>query len=100
MGRTLVCIVLVAFALLLSGCHSSSGSAGETNGEGGIDISLADLLGERRGGLAVVAEEGATKIHIHDEAQQEGKLPYFLMPDFRLPLVLPVLCRDKFHATL
>src|SRR5205809_7183669 len=59
--------------------------------EGATNISLAHLLTRPRAELAAQADECATGIAYLEQLHQQGRLPFLLLPDARLPLAVPVL---------
>ncbi|HEV3119827.1 MAG TPA: hypothetical protein VGY58_22395 [Gemmataceae bacterium] len=63
-----------------------------------IDISLAELLTKPRSELADMADEWSRKIQIQQEAHRTGTLHQSLLPDVRLPLVVPVWRECKYSA--
>src|SRR5437588_10062290 len=112
--------VVAALSILLSGCGSTTpepsaerkpedGSNPEANVipwpegqtttggtvvyklEGATSISLAHLLTRPRAELAAQAEECASGITYLEQLHQQGRLPFLLLPDARLPLAVPVL---------
>jgi hypothetical protein len=63
-------------------------------------LSLGELLTRPRSQLAEWANEWSTKIHLQEKARREALLPYGLMPELRLPLVVPVWREAKYSPTL
>jgi hypothetical protein len=103
--RKLVCGIGALACVLLAGCGSSPAPVeegiyqppparlGDT-----IDISLEQLLTKPRAELAALAEEWAAKIQVQQQGRLEGKLPFTLLPELRLPLAVPVWRSAQFSA--
>jgi hypothetical protein len=96
-------LVVLALALPLAGCSSSSLPVEEEKpytvrlGDS-IDVSLADLLTKPRSHLAELADECAARIQIQDKIHREGRLLFHLIPELRLPLAVPVLRQARYSA--
>jgi hypothetical protein len=91
-------------AVLAGGCGFTSGEeevvredapARRPFGEP-IDIPFADLLGKPRAELAALADEWTARVQIQEKARREGTLTFALLPELRLPLVVPVLREAKY----
>lgn len=63
------------------------------------DASVADLLGKPRAELAALADEWADRLRVQEKAYREGKTPFVLLPEARLPLVLPIWRQARFSAS-
>jgi hypothetical protein len=63
-----------------------------------IDISLADLLGKPRAELAQMADDLLDKARLWQKAHRETKEVLLLLPELRLPLVVPVLREAKYSG--
>src|SRR4051794_34926205 len=97
-------LVLILSAVAVVGCNSSEVTApGQTAGTPsalkgeGTDLSLAELFGKPRAELAALAEEWLDKIRTQEKGHHDGRLPYNLLPEFRLALIVPV-CREARFA--
>lgn len=93
-------LLLIVSAVAVVGCSSSEvtapdqagGLSSALNGEG-TDLSLAELFGKPRAELAALAEEWLDKVRTQQKGHHDGRLPYNLLPEFRLALIVPV-CRE------
>jgi hypothetical protein len=54
------------------------------------ETSLAALLDRPRSELAALAEQWSERVALQRSLYQQGKLPFHLLPDARLPVVVPV----------
>jgi hypothetical protein len=103
MKKHIFSLAVLALALPLGGCSSSSSQVEEEKpftarlGDS-IDLSLAELLTKPRAHLAELAEECATRIQIQEKGRREGRLLYHLIPELRLPLAVPVLRQAKYSG--
>lgn len=103
MKKHIFSLAVLALALPLAGCSSSSLPVEEEKpftarlGDS-IDLSLAELLTKPRAQLAEMADECVTRIQIQDKGRREGRLSFHLIPDFRLPLAVPVLRQARYSS--
>src|SRR5947207_14238111 len=95
----------LAWALLLLGCGSSPAPVEEAAYQpppsrlgDTIDTSLEELLTKPRAELATLVDEWITKIQVQQQGHLEGKLPFRLLPELRLPLAVPVWRTAQFSA--
>lgn len=107
MRKLLVWVGSLACALLLTGCAGSSARAPVKESAyqasparlgDRIDISLEELLTKPRAELATLAEEWVAKLQLQHQGRLEGKLPFTLLPQLRLPLAVPVWRSARFSA--
>lgn len=61
-----------------------------------VETSLESLLEKPRSELAERTEELLTQVRIQEKAHREGRLAFPLIPELRLPIVLPVLREAKY----
>ena len=103
MRKPIFSLAVLALALPLGGCSSSSSPVEEEKpftarlGDS-IDLSLAELLTKPRAHLAELADECATRIQIQEKGHREGRLLFHLLPGLRLPLAVPVLRQARLSA--
>jgi hypothetical protein len=62
------------------------------------EVSLSALLAKPRAELAALGEECLSKIRFKESTHREGRLPFHLLPQARVPLVVPVWRQAKFSA--
>lgn len=99
------CAVLLGM-LVLPGCGSAPEEAAvsdeppPTKLEVQSEVNLAELLAKPRAELAALADDWRTKVGIQEQARRDGRLNQVLVPDLRLPLVLPVWRDVKFSDKL
>ncbi len=104
MSKRGLCFGVFIGVLALAGCHSNSWSgkshdpAPSTRIGDTISVSLDDLLKKPRAELAGLADDCFTKIQVHEKARREGTLHFILLPNIRLPLVVPVWREAKYSA--
>jgi hypothetical protein len=117
-------LVLAALQILVSGCGGSDQPAerkpeeGEpepnilpwpegtktTGGvqliklEGASQFNVAELLTHPREELAAQADDCAARIDYFEQLHQQGRLPFMLLPEVRLPYAVPVFRQAKFSA--
>jgi hypothetical protein len=65
-----------------------------------VDFSLSDLLAQPRADLAARADELHAQVLVQEKAHRDGQLPFPVMPELHLPLVVPVLRQAKFSAEM
>jgi hypothetical protein len=66
--------------------------------EGPIEVSLAGLLIKPRAELAALADETVLRIKYFEDLHKQGRLPFFLLPQVRLPLAVPVFRQATYSA--
>jgi hypothetical protein len=103
MRKLLSCLGVLAALLVTAGCGSDAPPAGDSDtiaparlGDK-IDLNLEELLTRPRAELAEMADDLAGKVHFQQEALRTGKHGLALLPNLRLPLVVPVF-RDAHYA--
>ena len=60
------------------------------------EASLAELLTKPRAELAALCDEWTARVRLQEKAHREGSAPFALLPDARLPLVLPIWREARF----
>jgi hypothetical protein len=102
MKKHLLATSLLVCVLTLAGCGpevDTDSSQPQLSRLGDtIELSLADLLNAPRADLAAQGEEWTTKIRLQQQAQRAGKLHLSLLPNLRLPLVVPGWRQAKYSA--
>lgn len=94
---------LVAFILGLCGCGKPSAPVAPpppppapVRSEPRSEVSLAELLAKPRAELAALADDWTTRVRNEDKAHRDGNAQFFLLADFRLPLVIPIWREARF----
>lgn len=98
--------LLLAPFLLLAGCGGTPISPPEAPEpeerpvllEATSNVSLAELLTKPRAELAELAEEWTARVRLQEKAHRAGEGSFSLLPEVRLPLVLPVWRECKFSS--
>jgi hypothetical protein len=62
------------------------------------ETSFAALLDRPRAELAALAEQWSERVALQQVLYHQGKLPFYLLPDARLPVVAPVFRQAKLSA--
>jgi hypothetical protein len=68
--------------------------------QGPVDVSLAALLALPRKQLTSQADELAERIRLQQRKHREGEMPYNLLPDFHVPLAVPVFRSARYSSAL
>lgn len=112
MHRSCARVAFAAFLLGVVGCGSSAVEAPPTAPassvplpivefdllKGNDDVDVAALLKRSREELAALAEETEGKLAKLEQWRQEGRNPFVLLPEIRLPLATPIFREAKFSA--
>jgi hypothetical protein len=68
--------------------------------DGPVEINLSELLSRPRKELAGQAAELAERIRLQQRNHREGELAYNLLPDFHLPLAVPIFRKASYSTGL
>src|SRR5262245_26955087 len=90
--------LMPGLAVLLAVCAGCSSTPSAPPPKSTASFSLIELLGKPRSELAALTDEWLEKARLQEKAHREGRMPYSLLPDLRLPFVLPVLKEAKYSA--
>jgi hypothetical protein len=98
--------LIVVFTLLASGC--GSGTVPETDPQPEPkkspslpeklpgEVALAELLKKPREELAALGDEWLNRAQLHAQGQREGRVTFALLPELRLPLLVPVFREARY----
>src|SRR5262249_51172221 len=107
--RALWSMLILCVGGLLVGCGSSAEGPEEPSPEGTVkpilvrlddpvDVSLSALLTKSRAELATLADDALGRIAFKEKEHRDGQLPFQLLPQARVPRVVPVWRQAKYST--